>query len=63
MPRLSLFRDHGRALRYFERAAVAGDRGAMCLAAGMYLKGEGVPMNHTRAVELYNEAADGGSVR
>lgn len=56
-------RDHARALSYFERAAQAGDRNAMCLAAGMYLKGEGGSMNHTKAVQLYNEAADGGSVR
>ena len=34
-------RDHARARAYFDRAAAAGNQQAMCLAAGMYIKGEG----------------------
>ena len=41
-------RDHPRALRLFDRAVAVGDQHAMCLAAGMYLKGEGGEKNTTR---------------
>jgi TPR repeat protein len=56
-------RDHVRALQYYERAALAGDRAGNCAAAAMYMKGEGTVKNHTRAVELYDEAAKEGYVR
>lgn len=57
-------RDQPRALDYYNRAAVARHTQGMCCAAAMYLKGEGMDAaNGTRAVELYTQAAQLGSVK
>ena len=54
-------RDHPRALRYWTQAAEAGDPISMAAAAGMYLKGEGLPgdaPNKTAALRWYEAAAN-----
>lgn len=51
-------RDQPMALQYFNQAANLGDPQGMCGAAAMYLKGEGTPTNVTKAVELYEKAAE-----
>eukprot|EP00903_Cladosiphon_okamuranus_P018770 g17268.t3 len=56
-------RDQARALQYFTSASLAGSNNARCAAAGMYLKGEGTHVNHTKAVELYELAAEENHVR
>lgn len=57
-------RDQIRALHYYTQAAAVHDPMALCGAAAMYLKGEGVPQkNVSKAVDLYEEAATLGSTK
>jgi SEL1 protein len=56
-------RDQEQALRYYSQAASTGDATGMCGAANMYLKGEGTSTNVTKAIQLYEQATQNGSVR
>jgi SEL1 protein len=56
-------RDQVEARRLFIEAAELGDDTGRVAAAGMFLKGEGGPANHTLAVEYYQAAAANGHVR
>ena len=57
-------RDQVQALDYYNRAAAARNAQGMCCAAAMYLKGEGMEVaNGTKAVEIYTDAAEMGSVK
>lgn len=50
-------------MQYYSQAAAAGDPNGMCGAANMFLKGEGAPVNVSKAIELYESATANGSVR
>jgi len=49
--------NHATAASYFERAADAGDRGAVAQLAAMRMKGQGADVNDTGAVALFNRSA------
>jgi len=51
-----------RAAGTCEAAAIAGDLKAQVLLGGLYGAGTGVPKNRARAVELWRDAAERGSV-
>ena len=53
-----LQRDQGAAFQYFRRAAEIGDPNAQTACGNMLLKGEGIPLNGSQAVEMYEAAAE-----
>jgi TPR repeat protein len=52
--------DNADALKYYERAAMAGHPDAQRNSADLYFAGEGIPRNYERAVDWYHKAAGNG---
>lgn len=50
-------RDLGASYDHYQRAADAGNSGALAKIGSMYQKGEGVPQNYTKAVEAFNASS------
>jgi TPR repeat protein len=50
-------RDLGASYDHYNRAAEAGNSGALAKVGSMYQKGEGVPQNYSKAVEAFNASA------
>jgi TPR repeat protein len=55
--------DHAGALRYFRRAAEAGNPWAELQIGYQYENGEGVPQNNSEAVKWYTRSAQHGNAR
>jgi uncharacterized protein len=53
--------DYGKASEWFQKAADAGDAGAMFNLGVLYFKGEGVAQNYDKAGEWIQKAADAGN--
>jgi TPR repeat protein len=49
-------KDLTKAVAWYERAADAGQAGAIATLAIMYARGEGVPRDPERAAELFDQA-------
>ena len=50
-------RDMGASFQHYERAAAAGNSGALAKIGSMHQKGEGVPQNYSAAVDAFNKSA------
>ena len=50
-------RDQARAAQYLQDASNRGHNPATGKLGNLYMRGEGVVKNHTKAVELYHEVA------
>ncbi|MBR4833377.1 MAG: sel1 repeat family protein [Thermoguttaceae bacterium] len=55
-------RDFEEAVRWFQRAAEAGNVEAMCNLGNRYYKGTGIPLDLSKAVYWYRCAAETGGL-
>ena len=56
----SVPQDYAKAREWFEKAAAAGNVGAMTNLGFLYEKGWGVPQDYVKARDWYEKAAAGG---
>ena len=52
--------DYTEAMKWYRKAADAGNTGAMCLIGRLYRNGLGVSQDYTEAMRWFRKAADAG---